>query len=88
MKTFVYIDGFNLYYSLKKTSYKWLDVQKLSETYLSSKDHKIEKIKYFTAQVKSKEKDVSNVTRQNMYLRVLRTIPNLEVIFGQFKKDK
>ena len=89
MKTFVYIDGFNLYYSLKNTSYKWLDVQKLSETYLSSKDsknHKVEKIKYFTARVKRKEKDVSNVIRQNMYLRALRTIPSLEVIFGQFKK--
>ena len=86
MKTFIYIDGFNLYYRLKDTPYKWLDIQKLSEFYLSLKQHKITKIKYFTAQVKRKLNDPSNVTRQNMYLRALHTIPNLETVFGQFKK--
>ena len=86
MKTFIYIDGFNLYYSLKDTPYKWLDLQKLSGFYLNLKQHKIIKIKYFTAQVKRKLNDSSNVTRQNMYLRALHTVPNLETIFGQFKK--
>ena len=86
MKTIIYIDGFNLYYRLKDTPYKWLDIQKLSEFYLNLKQHEITKIKYFTAQVKRKLNDSSNVTRQNMYLRVLKTIPNLETIFGQFKK--
>lgn len=86
MKTFIYIDGFNLYYRLKDTPYKWLDLQKLSSFYLNLKQHKIVKIKYFTAQVKRKLNDSSNVTRQNMYLRALHTISNLETVFGQFKK--
>ena len=86
MKTFIYIDGFNLYYRLKDTPYKWLDLQKLSRFYLNLKQHKTVKIKYFTAQVKRELNDSSNVTRQNMYLRALHTISDLEIVFGQFKK--
>ena len=85
-KTIVYIDGFNLYYRLKNTHYKWLNLQKLSEFYLSPKQHRIVKIKYFTASVKEKSKDPSNTIRQNVYLRAIKTLPNLEIIFGQFKK--
>ena len=85
-KTIVYIDGFNLYYRLKNTPYKWLNLQKLSEFYLSPKQHRIVKIKYFTASVKEKSKDPSNTIRQNVYLRAIKTLPNLEIIFGQFKK--
>ena len=85
-KTFIYIDGFNLYYRLKHTPYKWLNLQKLSEFYLNPKQHNIIKIKYFTAQVKRKSDDTSNVTRQNMYLRAVQTLLDLEIIYGQFKK--
>ena len=85
-KTIIYIDGFNLYYSLKNTSLKWLNLQKISNFYISSEQHKITQIKYFTAQVKRKSDDSSNVIRQNIYLRAIHTIPNLEIIFGQFKK--
>ena len=85
-KTIVYIDGFNLYYRLKNTPYKWLNLQKLSEFYLSPKRHRIVKIKYFTAPVKEKSKDPSNTIRQNIYLRAIKTLSNLEIIFGQFKK--
>ena len=86
MKTFIYIDGFNLFYRLKHTPFKWLDLEKLSKFYLHSKQHNIIKIKYFTARVQSTLKDPVKDTRQDMYLRVLKTIPNLEIIFGQFKK--
>ena len=52
-KTIIYIDGFNLYYRLKDTSYKWLNLQKLSKFYLDPDQHNIvNKIKYFTALVK------------------------------------
>ena len=85
-KTFIYIDGFNLYYRLKQTPYRWLDLQKLSEVYLTARKHEIVKIKYFTALVKGSLEDRLNITRQHIYLRALRTIPNLEIIFGQFKK--
>ena len=85
-KTIVYIDGFNLYYRIKHTAYKWLNLQKLSQSYLDLKQHQIIKIKYFTAKVKRKPIDSSNVIRQNIYLRALQTLPDLEIIFGQFKK--
>ena len=85
-KTIVYIDGFNLYYRLKSTPYKWLNLQKLSSFYLDSKKHNIIKIKYFTAPVKAKLKDPHNTIRQNVYLRALRTIPNMEIVLGHFKK--
>ncbi len=85
-KTIVYIDGFNLYYRIKYTPYKWLNIQKLSQSYLDLKQNEIIKIKYFTAKVKRKSFDPSNVIRQHIYLRALRTLPNLEIIFGQFKE--
>ena len=86
MKTIAYIDGFNLYYRLRYTPYKWLDLQKLSRFYLDFKRHDIKKIKYFTALVKRTSDDNSNIIKQNIYLRAIRTIPNLEIVFGQFKK--
>ena len=48
--------------------------------------HNITKIKYFTALVKGTLKGSLNIIRQHMYLRALKTLPNLEIIFGQFKK--
>ena len=85
-KTVVYIDGFNLYYRLKHTPYKWLNLEKLSQSYLDLKQNQIIKIKYFTALVKEQSRDPSNTIRQGIYLRALKTLPNLEIIFGQFKK--
>ena len=85
-KTIIYIDGFNLYYRLKDTPFKWLNLQKLSNAYLDSRQHKIIQIKYFTAQIKENIIDPSNTIRQNIYLRALKTIPDLDIIFGQFKK--
>ena len=47
-RTFVYVDGFNLYYGcLKNTPYKWLNIQLLCELLLTNND--IRKIYYFTA---------------------------------------
>ena len=86
LKTFIYVDGFNLYYRLKKTPHRWLNLQKLSEAYLANKKHEIIKIKYFTALVKGTLEDRLNITRQHIYLRALKNIPNLEIVFGQFKK--
>ncbi|MCZ0932856.1 MAG: NYN domain-containing protein [Oligoflexia bacterium] len=85
-KIIIYIDGFNLYYRLKTTPYKWLNIQKLCKFYFNPKQHDIIKIKYFTAKVRRKSEDSSNVIRQNIYLRALETLPNLEIIFGQFRK--
>lgn len=83
MGTWVYIDGFNLYYgAVKDTPYKWLDLQKMCAMLLQ--DHKITRIKYFTARVSARPDDPSKPTRQQIYLRALQTLPNLEIIFGRF----
>lgn len=83
MKTSVYVDGFNLYYgAVKNTPYKWLDLNKLCRLLLPN--HQIQKIKYFTALVKPRPNDLLIPIRQQTYLRALKTLPNIEIIFGHF----
>jgi hypothetical protein len=55
MKTYVYIDAFNLYFGcVKNTSYKWLDLADLAKLCsILLPQHQIERIKYFTAHVKA-----------------------------------
>lgn len=84
MKTIVYVDDFNLYYgAVKDTPYKWLDVRALSQILLRP-ENVIVGIKYFTARVQPRSGDPDQPTRQQTYLRALRTIPNLDVIYGHF----
>ena len=79
----VYVDGFNFYYgAVKGTPYKWLDISKLVQLLLPR--NKIIKIKYFTALVNSRPQDPDQPIRQQIFLRALRTIPNLEIILGHF----
>ncbi len=83
LRTIVYVDGFNLYYgAVKDTSYKWLDLGRMCDLLLPPND--IQCIKYFTAHVSARPNDPAQPTRQDTYLRALRTIPNLEIIFGHF----
>lgn len=39
---------------------------------------------YFTARISSRPDDPGKPTRQQIYLRALRTLPNVEIIFGSF----
>lgn len=83
MKTYVYIDGFNLYYgAVKGTPHKWLNIPKLCQLLLPK--NQILKAKYFTALVTARPGDPDQPNRQQIYLRALRTIPNLEIIYGHF----
>lgn len=83
----VYVDGFNLYYgAVKDTAYKWLNLSKMVQ-YLLPKNQ-ILKIKYFTALVTSRPQDPDQPNRQQMYLRALKTVPNLEIIKGHFLSHK
>jgi len=77
LRTNVYIDGFNLYYAIKYTTYKWLDLSALCHRLLPT--HSIQKIKYFTAIVKALPHDPSVPVRQEAYFRGLRTLPNVEI---------
>ena len=85
MRTFIYVDGFNLYYrALRKTSYRWLDLHALFEQVLQP-HHDILTIKYFTAKVKATSQDPSKPQRQDAYLRALQYYrPHVEVHYGHF----
>ena len=84
MRTYIYIDGFNLYYrALKNTPYKWLDLKKLLIQLLDPKN-KILAIKYFTALVSGKI-DTKQPLRQKTYLRAIQKfIPELSIYYGHF----
>lgn len=82
MKTIVYVDGFNLYYAVKGTPCKWLNIFALCRLLLPR--NQIVKIKYFTALVSARPTDPDQPNRQLLYLRALQTIPELEIIYGHF----
>lgn len=83
MDTIVYIDGFNLYYgALKGTPYKWLDIPRMCRTLLPT--HNILKVKYYTARVSARPEDPLQPVRQQTLLRALLTLPEVEIIYGQF----
>jgi len=83
MRTFVYVDGFNLYYgAVRKTPHKWLDINKMCALLLPRND--IVRIKYFTARVSARPGDPDQPQRQQTFIRALRTIPHLDVFYGHF----
>jgi len=87
-KTYVYVDGFNLYYgSLRKTPYKWLDLKSLFQKLLGEQ-HKIIAIKYFTALISGRD-DLHSPLRQQTYLRALEAhIPEISVYYGHYLTNK
>jgi hypothetical protein len=83
LRTFVYVDGFNLYYgALRRTRFKWLDLEKLCGLIL--KNTPVDRIKYFTARVVPRPNDPEQASRQEIYLRALATNPKIEIHFGHF----
>jgi len=79
----VYIDGFNLYYgAVKGSPFKWLDLSALCQRMLPGDT--VQKIEYFTAILSARPGDPGLPMRQQIYLRALRTIPNLEITYGKF----
>lgn len=81
-RTFVYVDGFNLYYrALAQKPNKWLDLRALATRILPRNE--IVEIKYYTARV-SGNRDIDEPNRQNAYLRALKTVPGLSIHYGKF----
>ena len=79
----VYVDSFNLYYGcLKRSPYKWLDLERLFSLMLVKND--LLKIKYFTARMESTTHKPSRATHQQLYLRALATSPKIEIHLGRF----
>lgn len=83
IRTFVYVDGFNLYYrALKGTPFRWLDLVALSEQLLGDL-YSVEKVRYFTAPVSGKL-DQGTYIRQQRYLNTLQSLPRVEIHYGTF----
>jgi len=83
MRTHIYIDGFNLYYgAVRNTPYRWLNLRRMCELLLP--ECSITRIKYFTARVSARKDDPDKPTRQQIYLRALRTLPDFDIILGTF----
>ena len=82
VRTIVYIDGFNLYYAIRSSGCKWLNLKALSQAVLPS-HHLVIRLKYYTARV-SGSVDPDQPRRQQIYLTALRTLPELEIHFGTF----
>ena len=87
-KAIVYIDGLNLYYALKETQCKWLDLSALADNLMKTRqdNYNIIAIKYFTSIVRVKPVDIIAMLntpdekkeakevaeRQRCYLKALR----------------
>ena len=83
MRTWVYVDGLNLYYgALKRTNLKWLNLVELARVVLPAK-LTIKKLKYFTAPV-SGVVDKAAPRRQQTYISALETLPEVQVYKGRF----
>ena len=85
-KTFVYIDGLNLYRGIleQRPRYKWLDLVALSKRILGS-EYYVGRVKYFTAIVEP-FLDPDQPKRQRDYLEALKKCyPHvLEIVEGSF----
>jgi hypothetical protein len=91
MRTAVYIDGFNLYYWLKPTPYRWIDLKALALNAITkpNKTHTIVAVKYFTARVSDTLGDPTKSTRQDVYIRALTAaIPEFSVCYGEFRRQR
>lgn len=81
-----YIDGFNLYFGLKRKVWKryyWLNVQKLSNNLLS-KDQSLIATKYFTSRIASPP---DKVKRQNTFLEALSTLDHFKIYYGKYQMN-
>jgi uncharacterized LabA/DUF88 family protein len=86
LRTFVYVDGYNLYYGLKKLcrpedSWRWLDIRRMSESIIP-KFLDVQHVRYFTAHVKPGGS--SKHQRQQTFLRALRA-HGVEIHKGRYE---
>ena len=87
MRISAYVDALNLYYgALKNTSYKWLNLVQFVNLTIADIGSEIENLKYFTASVSGKGNPQAP-RRQKIYLNALETLPEVSVVYGNFKTN-
>lgn len=89
MRTYVYVDGFNLYYGcVKGTPYRWLDLKALFLRILQPYNQVLA-IKYYTAKVAARPSDPDAPMRQSKYLDALAAhIPEYQLTLGHFLQSR
>lgn len=83
-RTYVYVDGFNLYYRLlaKEPKLKWLNLKVLFQNILDD-ENEIARIRFFTAHISGRD-DPDSPRRQQRYLAAIKSLPEIEVHYGNF----
>lgn len=94
-RTIVYVDGYNLYYGrLRGSTFKWLDLVKLSQGILDQRDQNetLQKVRFFTAPALATfaTHGAASVEAQSAYHRALKALhgPKFEVINGAHTFDR
>ena len=87
-RTYVYVDGFNLYYGALRgrAGTRWLDLPALSQRLLPN--NAIARIVYCTALVKDRPGKPDQLAHQRLYLAALATLPNFELHKGAYLEKK
>jgi len=87
MRTVVYVDCFNLCYSiLRRTNLKWLDLVALFRDHVLDANAQLVEVRYYTAPILARmSDDPKSVQRQRIYLQALRRMyPNqLKIVEGR-----
>ena len=87
MRTVIYVDGFNLYYSvLRRTNLKWLDLVALFRDHVLDSNAQLVEVRYYTAPILARmSDDPQSVQRQRIYLQALRRMhpDQLKIIEGR-----
>ena len=78
-----FIDGYNLYHSLKdfNPDFRWLNLRSLCEKFVKP-DEQIQNIYYFTAYATWNQ---VKMAKHKLYIKALNTV-NVETVFGNLKK--
>jgi uncharacterized LabA/DUF88 family protein len=82
-----YVDGFNFYFGLREKGwqkYYWVNPWLVCKHLLRAKQI-LSQVKYFTSRIRGNEEKVS---RQDAFLRAIRTEPAITVKYGRYGRRK
>ncbi len=81
----IYIDGSNLYFSIKKTFNCKIDIEKLCKKIIGNNE--LIKISYYTASVEQFS-NLKMYAEQQSFFEKLKRIEKLNIVFGRLEKRK
>ena len=84
-KVVIYIDGSNLYFSVKSRFNIEIDIEKFCKKLVESKD--LVKINYYIAPLNQKTRPKQYLEQQKFF-EELKKINKLKIIFGRLEKKK